>query len=178
MFALETVLCPIDFSSATSRQVDFAADLCQVFDAKLIVHHNRHALASAATVGWMWIGRKKQLFLMEDVHYAALPPSPLVGEGRGGGAREQAPADFAAAFDGAFQRLDREHGGHNFVSLVELRRAVPAAQEAFDAGLRQLRLAGRYTLSAAEGRHGLTPEERGAGIVEDGALLLYVSRKG
>jgi nucleotide-binding universal stress UspA family protein len=54
MFALETVLCPIDFSSATSRQVDLAADLCQVFDAKLIVHHNRHALASAATVGWMW----------------------------------------------------------------------------------------------------------------------------
>ena len=29
----------------------------------------------------------------------------------------------------------------------------------------------------AEGRHGLSPEEREAGITEDGALLLYVSRR-
>jgi hypothetical protein len=40
-----------------------------------------------------------------------------------------------------------------------------------------LRRAGRYTLSTAEGRHGLSPEEREAGIHEDGATLLYVSRK-
>ena len=53
MFALKTVLCPVDFSPATPRQIDLAADLCHVFDAKLIVHHNRHALAGAG-VGWMW----------------------------------------------------------------------------------------------------------------------------
>jgi nucleotide-binding universal stress UspA family protein len=54
MIALETVLCPIDFSPATSRQIDFAADLCQAFDAKLIIHHNRHVLGSGPNVGWMW----------------------------------------------------------------------------------------------------------------------------
>ena len=45
------------------------------------------------------------------------------------------------------------------------------------AGAQMSSLAGRYSLSAAEGRHGLTPEEREAGILEDGTLLLYVSRK-
>ena len=36
MFALHTVLCPVDFSPATPRQVDIAADLCRAFGAKLI----------------------------------------------------------------------------------------------------------------------------------------------
>jgi nucleotide-binding universal stress UspA family protein len=54
MISLETVLCPIDFSPATPRQIDLAADLCQAFDAKLIVHHNRHFLGSGPNVGWMW----------------------------------------------------------------------------------------------------------------------------
>ena len=67
--------------------------------------------------------------------------------------------------------------GYTFLPQPELRRAVPAARATFDAELRQLRLAGRYSLSAAEGRHGITSEEREAGIVEDGTLLLYVSRK-
>ena len=49
--------------------------------------------------------------------------------------------------------------------------------DVFNAELRKLRVAGRYTLSAAEGRHGISPEEHAAGIVEDGSLLLYVSRK-
>ncbi len=53
MIALETVLCPVDFSPATPRQIDLAANLCHAFDAKLIVHHNRQALAGAG-VGWMW----------------------------------------------------------------------------------------------------------------------------
>jgi hypothetical protein len=48
---------------------------------------------------------------------------------------------------------------------------------AFDSGLQQLRRAGQYTLSNAEGRHGITAEEREAGLVEEGALLLFVSRK-
>ncbi len=60
---------------------------------------------------------------------------------------------------------------------MDLRRLVPLAREPFDSGLRKLRIGGRYTLSAAEGRHGVSPEERAAGIVEDGSLLLYVSRK-
>jgi nucleotide-binding universal stress UspA family protein len=54
MFALHTVLCPVDFSPATPRQVDIAADLCGAFGARLILHHNKHALGTGASIGWMW----------------------------------------------------------------------------------------------------------------------------
>ena len=54
MIALRTVHCPVDFSPATPRQIDLAADLCRAFGARLVVHHNRHALGGGASVGWMW----------------------------------------------------------------------------------------------------------------------------
>jgi nucleotide-binding universal stress UspA family protein len=54
MIALQTVLCPVDFSPATPRQVDLAAELCRAFGARLVLHHNRHSLGAGASVGWMW----------------------------------------------------------------------------------------------------------------------------
>jgi hypothetical protein len=87
------------------------------------------------------------------------------------------PGDFAQTFDHVFAELDHRAGGHNFVSLVDLRAALFVSLDVFDHELQKLRLAGRYGLSAAEGRHGLSPEEAAAAITEDGALLLYVSRK-
>jgi hypothetical protein len=120
--------------------------------------------------GWLLLRNTKKLFALKDLHTGRkveAAPAPVV---------PQTP-DFGRLFDEAFQRLDREKGSHNFVSLVPLRQAVPLPREGFDAGLRQLRRAGLYTLSAAEGRDGLSPEEREAGIPEDGALLLYVSRR-
>jgi len=54
MIALETVLCPVDFSPATPRQVDLAAELCRIFSARLVLHHNRHSMGTVASVGWMW----------------------------------------------------------------------------------------------------------------------------
>lgn len=89
----------------------------------------------------------------------------------------QPSGEFVDAFDEAFRRLDKQGRSHNFVSLLELRRSLPLDRRTFDSGLRELRRAGSYTLSAAEGRHGVSPEEQDAGIIEDGALLLYVSRK-
>jgi hypothetical protein len=127
-------------------------------------------------VGWLLIKNSRKLFLLSDLHTAALLPGPqpqgraVADEGRG-------QESFARAFDEAFARLDRQAGGHNFVSLAELRPALGCDRAAFDADLRALRAAGRYTLSAAEGRHGLTPAERDAGVTEDGTLLLFVSRK-
>ena len=53
MITLETVLCPVDFSPVTPRQVDLAVDLCRAFGARLVLHHNRHSLGGAG-VGWMW----------------------------------------------------------------------------------------------------------------------------
>src|SRR5829696_2881873 len=54
MIALRTVLCPVDFSPATLRQVDLASDLCRAFGARLVLHHNKHSLGTGASIGWMW----------------------------------------------------------------------------------------------------------------------------
>jgi hypothetical protein len=44
--------------------------------------------------------------------------------------------------------------------------------------LRELRRSGRYSLSSAEGRHGLSEEEQEAAVREGDSLLLYVARRG
>src|SRR5262245_40679201 len=54
MLSIRTVLCPVDLSPATARQVDLAVDLCHAFGARLILHHNQFELAIGAGVGWMW----------------------------------------------------------------------------------------------------------------------------
>ncbi|MBL8796007.1 MAG: hypothetical protein JNM56_19050 [Planctomycetia bacterium] len=137
-------------------------------------------------VGSLLLKGKPLLFLLSDVRSALPTTTPLpissvpVANSAPPPAVVSLPTqadDFAARFDAAFRDLERQARLPNFVSLVELRRAVPCDPAAFNAELHKLRLAGRYTLSAAEGRHGIRPEEQDAGIVEDGALLLFVSRK-
>jgi len=54
MAAIRTVLCPVDFSPSTPRQIELAAELCRLFGARLVLHHNLAAAATAAGVGWMW----------------------------------------------------------------------------------------------------------------------------
>lgn len=56
MEAIRTVLCPIDFSPATERQLAFAVDLCRLFGARLVLHHNLDTAPPGAAVGWMWSG--------------------------------------------------------------------------------------------------------------------------
>lgn len=86
-------------------------------------------------------------------------------------------SSFAERFDAAFRRIEARASMPNWVSLVDLRREMPGNREEFDRELYTLRRNGLYTLSAAEGRNGVTMEEREAGIVEDGALQLFVSRR-
>jgi hypothetical protein len=130
-------------------------------------------------LGVLFVKKKPLLFLLADLNAGSLPARPpVLPQPRTPPSEPKpAPMDFAHRFDEAFVRLDRERGGHNHVSLVELRRAVPMERAAFDAGLQHLRRAGRYTLSAAEGRHGLRADEQDAGIAEEGSLLLFVSRR-
>ena len=54
MLSIRTVLCPVDLSASTPRQVGVAVDLCRAFGARLILHHNQVELAIGAGVGWMW----------------------------------------------------------------------------------------------------------------------------
>jgi len=54
MITIQTVLCPVDFSPASTRQLELASDLCRAFNARLILHHNLNAMAIGAAVGWMY----------------------------------------------------------------------------------------------------------------------------
>jgi len=54
MIPIRTVLCPVDFSPATARQVDVSADLCRAFGARLVLHHNVSSMGTVASVGWMY----------------------------------------------------------------------------------------------------------------------------
>jgi hypothetical protein len=131
-------------------------------------------------IGSLRIKKKQYLFLTRDVGVRIPTPTSLPSPK----AEPPLPAqsipalDFAPLFDAAFARLDRERGGHNLVNLVSLRQAIPVDRATFDAELQRMRRAGRYSLSAAEGRHGLSPQEQAAAFREDGALLLFVSRRG
>jgi hypothetical protein len=88
------------------------------------------------------------------------------------------PGDLAADLDAAFDSVDKANGSHNFASLVDVRAALAGhGRAAVDAELQRQRVAGKYSLSAVEGRHGLTSAERDAAIAEDGALLVFLSRR-
>ena len=54
MLSIRTVLCPVDLSASTARQVDVAVDLCRAFGARLILHHNQVEMALGSGMGWMW----------------------------------------------------------------------------------------------------------------------------
>lgn len=85
---------------------------------------------------------------------------------------------FELDFAEAFERLNRDGGSHNFVSLSWLRFALSGFErDTFDLGLLGLRRRGLYTLSPADGRFRLSQDEKQAGISEDGQLLTFVSRR-
>jgi hypothetical protein len=132
------------------------------------------------TVGCLLQKKKPVFFLTSDVIGGSARSVEAVAT------RDGAPqpavtaglANFAALFDEAFRRLEANQRTGNYVSLKDLRAALPAFDRiTFNAELRKLRKARLFTLSAAEGRQGITPEEQEAGVVEDGALLLYASRR-
>jgi hypothetical protein len=150
-----------------------ARPLQKVFAAALDRRLNEHALP--AGVGLLQVKRAPLFFLVSDVgqSWPKLPESPAEPAQPG----PKAVGDFLSRFEDAFRRLDAARGGNNLVSLVSLREALGDDRDSFDTGLGQLRRQGRYSLSAAEGRHGISREEQAAGIVEDGSLLLFASRK-
>lgn len=125
-------------------------------------------------VGALVVRKGWVVFRLEDVIATAAPRSNPIPAAA---VEPAVPRDFGAEFDHAFERLDRAEGRTNFVSLVALRQSLSADRAAFDRGLRALREAGRYTLSAASDGRGLTSDEQQAGIREEGALLLFVSRR-
>jgi hypothetical protein len=132
-------------------------------------------------VAWVLTKGKPYVFLVANVRpVAARPEAGDSAPARSAEASPPRPSrDFAGAFREAFAQLDRRNGSTNFVKLADMRGALDEhRREAFDAGLRALRLAGEFALDSHEGLHGsLSPEDREAGVLEAGSLLVYVSRR-
>jgi len=63
---IQNVLCPVDFSASTARQVATAAELSRVFGARLVLHHNITSAPIGAGVGWMYASEVKRDFIAED----------------------------------------------------------------------------------------------------------------
>ncbi len=90
MIAMRTIVCPVDFSEATGRQVELAGGLARLFGARLVLHHNSEALAPGAGVGWLWSGDHpevghqhigRDLEMLADAHAAGLDVELRVTEG-------------------------------------------------------------------------------------------------
>jgi hypothetical protein len=132
-------------------------------------------------IGWLPIKKAAHLFFLRDVsgggHLSEVSETSEVYRGMASAPLSISRDEFERAFAEAFDRLDAREASHNFVSLLDLRRAVLCARDLFDSELQRLRRQGKYALSAVEGRHGIRPEEADAAVPEEGSLLLYVSRR-
>ncbi|MCM2269764.1 MAG: universal stress protein [Thermoanaerobaculia bacterium] len=87
MVAIRSVLCPVDLSAASERQVDLAGQLSRLYGARLTLHHNLATLPVGAAVGWMYAGDHSSGPSEEEVErrLSALLerlPAGVEGEGR------------------------------------------------------------------------------------------------
>ena len=51
---IRTILCPIDFSNLSGREIQSAAEVGRAFGARLVLHHNRMAIAPGLARAWDW----------------------------------------------------------------------------------------------------------------------------
>jgi len=87
MAAIQTILCPVDFSKATERQLAMATDLARLFGARLVLHHNVSTALAGAGVGWMYAAEHHGVESESDAHEAlaklvASVPEGIPAEGR------------------------------------------------------------------------------------------------
>lgn len=139
MIALKTVLCPVDFSPATTRQLDLAAELSRAFGARLVVHHNLQSFGTGASVGWMWNAdhgnpqAAAEARLRECLSRVPddVPVEPLITEGPNSRAvltvAEAADADLVLLT--AHETMSEEHASITEKMLEDGRRAVLVLHE-------------------------------------------------
>jgi universal stress protein A len=65
MLQIKTVLCPIDFSDLTRRELGLAVEVCEAFGARLVLHHNVAGVAPGFSTSWQW----------KEVHQTAGTPA-------------------------------------------------------------------------------------------------------
>lgn len=52
MLQLQTVLCPIDFSDLSSKELVLGVEVCRHFGARLVLHHNRSVGSAGFSRSW------------------------------------------------------------------------------------------------------------------------------
>jgi nucleotide-binding universal stress UspA family protein len=63
---IRNVLAPVDFTPATARELAVAQEICQLFGARLVLHHNRNAAPPGFSRAWDW---------SETQHQKGRPPA-------------------------------------------------------------------------------------------------------
>lgn len=51
---IRTVLCPVDFSELSERELGLAVEVCEAFGARLVLHYNVGATPPGFTKSWEW----------------------------------------------------------------------------------------------------------------------------
>ena len=52
---IRNVLCPVDFSRLSEREMDLAVQICRRFEARLVIEHNLDPRPpNYLSVSWMW----------------------------------------------------------------------------------------------------------------------------
>lgn len=51
---IKIVLCPIDFSELAERELGLAVQICEIFQARLVLHHNLSAISPGLSKAWEW----------------------------------------------------------------------------------------------------------------------------
>lgn len=54
MLQIRTVLCPVDFTEESFRELDLATEVCRSFGARLVLHHNVGNAPGGTAASWMW----------------------------------------------------------------------------------------------------------------------------
>ena len=191
---LSALVKPDDQAIAVDKLVKgVAADLRESFESTLKKQIETGSLPRG--LGALRIGKKWMLFRLEDIlgagegtprgaaatgstPSATTAPRPQVTAPAETPSASSGSDGFSSEFEAAFARIDGASGGRNFVKLLDLRNALPQyGREAFDDGLRQLRVQRLFTLETSESLNTtVSDEERQAAVVEAGSRYLYCSR--
>jgi nucleotide-binding universal stress UspA family protein len=54
MLEIRNVLTPVDFTPASQREMALAVEICQLFGARLVLHHNRNGAPPGFSRAWDW----------------------------------------------------------------------------------------------------------------------------
>jgi len=66
MSAIELVLCPVDFTEPSRRELRWAVQIASPFGAKLVLHHNLAASPLGLSRGWEWDQLHQAGYVGED----------------------------------------------------------------------------------------------------------------